>query len=95
VKIVYTQAAISDLGETYEYLISRDAVHAARRIDAAIVRAIDRLAAREFDGPISTLRSGARVRSWPVPRFRVVHQRDDDVLVILGVYHQSRRPLDE
>ena len=31
---------------------------------------IEHLAAQEFDGPVSRLRSGALVRSWPVPPFR-------------------------
>jgi plasmid stabilization system protein ParE len=93
VKVVYTQAAVSDLVDAYEYLIGRADIIAAQRVDATIARVVERLAIREFEGPLVTLRSGAQARSWPAPPFRVVYTRDGDVLVILRVYHQSRRPL--
>jgi hypothetical protein len=54
---------------------------------------IQRLAGREFDGSLITLRSGAQARSWPVPPFRIIYTRDNDVLVVLRVNHQARRPL--
>jgi plasmid stabilization system protein ParE len=93
VKVVYTQAAVNDLVDAYEYLIGRDDIIAAQRVDAAIARVVERLARREFEGPVATLRSGAQARSWPAPPFRVVYTRDGDVLVVLRVYHQARRPL--
>jgi plasmid stabilization system protein ParE len=95
VKVVYTQEAVRDLVDAYEYLIGRDELHAAQRIDTTIAHLVERLARHEFEGPLTTLRSGARVRSWPAPPFRVVYTRDEDVLVILRVYHRARRPLDE
>jgi hypothetical protein len=36
VKVVYTQAAANDLVDAYEYLIGRDDIIAAQRVDAAI-----------------------------------------------------------
>jgi plasmid stabilization system protein ParE len=93
VKVVYTQAAVGDLVDAYEYLIGRDDIVAAQQVDAAIARVVERLARREFEGPLVTLRSGAQARSWPAPPFRVVYTRDEDVLVILRVYHQARQPL--
>jgi hypothetical protein len=38
-------------------------------------------------------RDGSRVRSWPIPPFRVYYQRRGAELVVLRVYHQARRPL--
>ena len=37
---------------------------AAVKLDVDIERCIGRLAAREFDGPVSQLNSGTPVRSW-------------------------------
>jgi plasmid stabilization system protein ParE len=75
VKVVYTQEAVRDLVDAYEYLIGRGELHAAQRIDTTV----ERLARHEFEGPLTMLRSGARVRSWPAPPFRVVYTRDEDV----------------
>lgn len=94
-KVVYTQEAVRDLVDAYEHLIGRGDRHAAEQIDAAIARMIERLARREFEGPLMTLPSGAQGRSWPLPPFRIVYTRDEDVLVILRVYHQARRPLND
>ena len=54
---------------------------------------IERLAAQEFEGPVSRLRSGAVVRSWAVPPFRIYYQRQPAELLIVRVYHQTRRPI--
>ena len=54
---------------------------------------LEHLADREFEGPASRLRSGAVVRSWGVPPFRIYYQRHPDELLILRVYHQARRPI--
>jgi plasmid stabilization system protein ParE len=88
----YTEEAISDIVEAISYLNERNSTTAAN-LDAEISRCIERLAAQEFDGPVSRLRSGALVRSWAVPPFRVYYQRHVDELLIVRVYHQSRRPL--
>jgi hypothetical protein len=45
----------------------------------------DRLAAQEYEGPVSRLRSGAVVRSWPVPPFRIYHQRRPGEMLIVRV----------
>ena len=44
-------------------------------------------------GPVSQLRSGVQVRSWAVPPFRIYYQRHPAELLIVRVYHQTRRPL--
>jgi plasmid stabilization system protein ParE len=66
---------------------------AAANLDADITRCVERLSAREFEGPVSRLRSGAVVGSWGVPPFRIYYQRHPDELLVLRVYHQKRRPI--
>lgn len=90
--VTYTEEAIADIVEAITYLNERNPT-AAAKLDAAITRCVERLAAKEFDGPISRLRSGAVVRSWGVPPFRIYYQRQPDGLLILRVYHQKRQPI--
>jgi plasmid stabilization system protein ParE len=55
---------------------------------------ITSLAEGEFDGPEQELRrTGERVRSWPVPPFRIYYRREPDEFVVLRVYHSARRPI--
>lgn len=91
-KVTYTEEAVADIVEAITYLNERNPT-AAANLDADIARCIERLADREFDGPVSRLRSGAVVRSWGVPPFRIYYQRHSDQLLILRVYHQARRPI--
>jgi plasmid stabilization system protein ParE len=91
-KVTYTEEAVADIVEAITYLNERNPTGAST-LDAEIARCIERLAAREFDGPVSRLRSGTVVRSWGVPPFRIYYQRHPDELLILRVYHQKRRPI--
>ncbi len=91
-KVTYTEEAVADIVEAITYLTERNPT-AAAKLDADIARCIVRLADREFEGPLSRLRSGAVVRSWGVPPFRIYYQRHADELVIIRVYHQTRRPI--
>lgn len=91
-KTTYSEEAITDIVEAISYLNERNPT-AAANLDAEISRCIGRLAAQEFDGPVSRLRSGAVVRSWAVPPFRICYQRHTDELLIVRVYHQTRRPI--
>ena len=91
-KVTYTEEAIADIVDALTYLNERNST-AAAKLDAEIAACIERLASREFDGPISRLRSGALVRSWGVPPFRIYYQRHPDELLIVRVYHQARRPI--
>ena len=91
-KVTYTEEAVADIVEAITYLNERSPT-AAAKLDADIARCIERLADRQFEGPISRLRSGAVVRSWGVPPFRIYCQRQPDELLILRVYHQRRRPI--
>ena len=91
-KVTYTEEAVADIVQAITYLNERNPT-AAATLDADIARCIERLADREFEGPVSRLRSGAVVRSWAIPPFRVYYQRHPDELLILRVYHQARRPI--
>jgi plasmid stabilization system protein ParE len=91
-KVTYTEEAVADIVQAITYLNERNPT-AAANLDADIARCIERLADREFEGPVSRLRSGAVVRSWGVPPFRIYYQRHPDELLIIRVYHQKRRPI--
>ena len=91
-KVTYTEEAVADIVEALTHLNDRNPT-AAATLDAEIARCIERLAAREFEGPVSRLRSGALVHSWSVPPFRIYYQRHPDQLLIIRVYHQARRPI--
>jgi plasmid stabilization system protein ParE len=91
-KVTYTEESIADIVEAITFINERNPT-AAAKLDEEITHCIERLAAREFDGPVSRLRSGAVVRSWGVPPFRIYYQRHPDELLIVRVYHQARRPI--
>ena len=91
-KVTYTEEAIADIVQAITYLTERNPT-AAANLDAEIAHCIVRLADHEFEGPVSRLRSGAIVRSWGVPPFRIYYQRHSDELLIVRVYHQARRPI--
>ena len=91
-KVTYTEEAVADIVDAIAYLNERNPT-AAAKLDAEITACVERLADREFDGPVSRLRSGAVVRSWGVPPFRIYYQRHPDELLIVRVYHQARRPI--
>jgi plasmid stabilization system protein ParE len=91
-KVTYTEEAVADIVDAINYLSERNPT-AAAKLDADIARCIERLADREFEGLVSRLRSGAIVRSWGVPPFRIYYQRHPNELLILRVYHQARRPI--
>jgi plasmid stabilization system protein ParE len=56
---------------------------AAAKLDVDITRSTERLADRDVEGPVSRLHSGAIVRSWGVPPFRIYYQRHPEELMIL------------
>jgi plasmid stabilization system protein ParE len=63
---------------------------AAAQLDADRARCIERLAAREFEGPVSRLRSGAVVHSLGRAAVSHYYQRHADELLIVRVYHRRR-----
>jgi plasmid stabilization system protein ParE len=91
-KVTYTEEAVADIVDAITYLSERNPT-ATAKLDAEITRCIERLAVREFEGPVS-LRSGTIVRRWAVPPFRIYYQRHGDaLLVVLRAYHRARRPI--
>jgi hypothetical protein len=58
-----------------------------------VIALAEKLSNKEFEGPELRLKSGLIVRSWPMPPYRVFYRRREDVLEILRVYHQARRPI--
>ena len=75
-KVSYTEEAVADILKAINYLNERNPT-AAANLDAKITECIERLAAREFEGPVSQLRSGAVVRSWAVPPLRIYYKRHE------------------
>jgi plasmid stabilization system protein ParE len=53
-KVTYTEEAVVDIVEAITYLNERNPTVAAK-LDAAITRRVEGLAAKEFDGPVSPL----------------------------------------
>jgi len=92
VKIVIAPEAFDDINTLVEY-IAQDRPVAAQRLADQVFDVIDRLAARDFEGPEHVLRSGETVRSWPVPPLRIYYLRESDNLVVLRVYHHTREPI--
>jgi len=66
-KVTYTEEAVADVVDAITYLHERNPT-AAANLDAEIAQCIERLAAQEFDGPISRLRSGALCEVGPSRR---------------------------
>ena len=91
-RVFFAPEAEADLEELLDYIAERNP-RAAVKLEARIFESIERLAARELDGPEQRLLSGAIVKSWPVPPVRVYYQRAVDALQIVRIYHQSRRPI--
>ncbi len=91
-RIVYSPQAIEDL-ETYVGYVARSNPDAAARLAQRVLKVIDRLADGAFEGPERQLRSGERVRSLPVYPLRIYYRRDADMLSVLRIYHEARRPI--
>ena len=92
-RIEFAPEAVDDLAGAIEYLQERNP--GAAVVTAGLVfDAIDKLAAGEFEGPERRLRrTGERVRSWPVPPYRIYYRREPDVFLVLRVHHGRRNPI--
>lgn len=91
-KVLFTDDALLDLEAAVSYIAERNPA-AARRLGDHVLDVIDQLAAGDFEGPEQQLSTRERVRSWPVPPFRVYYERRPGVLVVLRIYHQARPPI--
>jgi plasmid stabilization system protein ParE len=92
VSVRFTPDAEADLSEIIVFLREHSPAAAESLLDR-LLGLIDRLSEREFEGPEQLLSDGAVVRSWPLPPFRIYYERIDDVLWVLRIYHQARRPI--
>lgn len=68
--IVVAPQARQDLREAYDY-IHKDNPNAADRVLAHIVEVIGILASEAVKGRDVLLRDGKRVKTWPVPPYRI------------------------
>jgi len=93
VRIVVAPQAQADLGEAYNS-VAGDNREAADRLLARVIEIIALLAAKAVLGREAVLRDGRRVRTWPVPPYRVYYRERDDVFEVVRVYHQARRPIE-
>jgi toxin ParE1/3/4 len=93
VRVVVAPEAQVDLAEAYNS-IARDNSEAADRLLARVIEVVGLLAMQAFVGREVMLRDGRRVRTWPIPPYRIYYRERADAFEIVRVYHQSRRPIE-
>jgi hypothetical protein len=59
-----------------------------------MVEIIGLLATKAFVGREVVLSDGRRVRTWPIPPYRLYYRERADVFEVVRVYHQARRPIE-
>lgn len=91
-KVLFAPEAEADLEGLLDYIAERNP-RAAAELEQRIFDIVERLASCDLEGPEQRLLSGQIVKSWPVPPVRIYYQRAVDVLKILRIYHQARRPI--
>jgi toxin ParE1/3/4 len=92
-RIVVAPQAGEDLREAYDY-IAKDNPNAAGRVLAHIVEIIGMLASESVTGREVQLKDGRRVKTWPVPPYRIYYRVRVQELQVIRVYHQARRPIE-
>src|SRR5438093_1314567 len=91
---VLTRAARHDLTDIYEFVAADNPV-AAEQVITRLFDIMEQLAVGELKGPEIRLADGRRVRRWTVPPYRVYYRRSSRRTVIVRVYHQARRSLEQ
>ena len=91
--IVVSPQACEDLRKAYDY-IRKDNPNAAARVLAHIVEVIGMLVSEAGTGRDVLLRDGRRVKTWPVPPYRIYYRVKGQELQVIRVYHQARRPIE-
>lgn len=92
-KFEYSELAAQDVAEQLSYLLQHSQT-AAVELEQALTKLLAALAAREFEGPDATLRSGQVIHSWPLYPLRVYYQRRGATLYVVRVHHGSKRPIE-
>ena len=87
--IEFSKEAEADLVEAIRSVVERNS-RAAAKLAARVLAIVEKLGAGTLEGPELQLSTGERVRSWPVPPFRIYYKRQQDPLLILRVYHHAR-----
>lgn len=91
--IVVAPQAREDLREAYDY-IHKDNPNAAARVLAHIVEVIGMPVSEAVTGRDVLLRDGRRVKTWPVPPYRIYYRVRGQELQVIRVYHQARRSIE-
>ena len=91
--IFFAPQAEQDFAVVIGYLAERNPM-AAAALGRKIFSIIDKLAAYDFDGPETTLRTGEVVQSWAVPPVRIYYRRKADAFWVVRIHHQAQRPLE-
>ena len=91
--IVVSPQACEDLRKAYDY-IRKDNPNAAARVLAHIVEVIGMLVSEAGTGRDVLLRDGRRVKTWPVPPYRIYYRVKGQELQVIRVYHQARHPIE-
>jgi toxin ParE1/3/4 len=92
-RIVLAPQARDDLKRAYEY-VGNENPGAADRLLGRLIEVIGMLAAEAVQGREVILRDGRRVRTWPVPPYRVYYRKRGDTFEVVRVYHQARLPIE-
>jgi plasmid stabilization system protein ParE len=92
--IVISPRARRDAEDAYDY-IAHDNPSAGDRWLGQIGRTIRLLETGDLKGPTVRLRGGGQAQRWSVPPFRLYYRRTRNRLVILRIYHQARRPIEQ
>jgi plasmid stabilization system protein ParE len=90
--IDFSDEASADLRDYFSYVAERSA-SGAGKMRERLFTVLSELEAGDYEGPEDPLTTGERVRSWAVPPLRVFYQRRDNLLHVVRVFHQARRPI--
>ncbi len=88
-KLVWTEAALSDLDAIHTY-IARDSTVYASRFLGRLVRAVDILVSHPELGPVVPELSGKSVRQLLFHNYRILYCVDEDRISILTIVHVGR-----
>jgi len=91
--IALSPQARQDLRQLYQQ-IAQDDPEAADRVLARTVEVIGMLASGGVEGREVHLADGRKVRTWPVPPYRIYYRKTAEVFQVVRVYHQARRSIE-